>query len=155
MKIHRRSLVVIAGLVALLLVLGSGAASVSASANNKRTRQLHVTKDCLPNTGLAGSFCLITSSNVPEIKVGSKILYDQPAGIPAGMLDSNVVLDAGGGDRAVGRCTLDFATGLGLCTFSDGTGRLAGFHARVSALGGRQWAWDGTYRFRSEHERER
>jgi hypothetical protein len=58
---------------------------------------------------------------------------------------------------AVGRCTLDFATGLGLCTFTDGTGQLAGFHARVdvSALGGRQWAWDGTYRFRSEHERER
>jgi hypothetical protein len=73
------------------------------------------------------------------------------------MLDSNVVLDAGNGDRAVGRCTLDLVSGLGLCTFSDGTGRLAGFHARVdvSALGGKQWAWDGTYRFRSEHDRER
>ena len=40
--------------------------------------------------------------------------------IPAGMLDSNVVLDAGNGNRAVGRCTLDLVTGLGLCTFSDG-----------------------------------
>ena len=157
MKTHRRPIVVIAGLVALILALGSGAASVSASEKNKRNRQLHVTKDCLPYTGLAGSFCLITSSNLPEIKVGSKVLYDQAAGTPAGMLDSNVVLDAGNGDRAVGRCTLDLVTGLGLCTFSDGTGSLAGFHARVdvSALGGKQWAWDGTFRFRSEHDRER
>jgi hypothetical protein len=157
MTTDRRPLVVIAGLVALILALGSGAASVSASEKNKRNRQLHVTKDCLPYMGAAGQFCVITSSNVPEIKVGSKVLYDQAAGIPAGMLDSNVVLDAGNGDRAVGRCTLDLVSGLGLCTFSDGTGRLAGFHARVdvSALGGKQWAWDGTYRFRSEHERER
>ena len=45
---------------------------------------------------------------------------------------SNVVFDAGSGDWAVGRCTLDFSTGLGLCTFSDGTGPLTGFHARVN-----------------------
>ena len=96
-------------------------------------------------TGAAGSFCTITSSSLPEIKVGSKIFYDQAGGVPKGMLDSNIVLDAGDGDRAVGRCTLDFATGLGLCTLSDGTGRLAGLHARVdvSHLGGRDWAWDG------------
>src|SRR5580765_3586847 len=157
MTTYRRPLVVIEGLVALILTLGSGAASVAASEKSKRHKQLHVTKDCMPYTGLAGSFCVITSSNLPEIKVGSKVLYDQAAGIPAGMLDSNVVLDTGGGDRAVGRCTLDLVTGLGLCTFSDGTGSLAGFHARVdvSALGGKQWAWDGTFRFRSEHDRER
>jgi hypothetical protein len=73
------------------------------------------------------------------------------------MLDSNIVLDAGDGNRAVGRCTLDFATRLGLCTFSDGTGSLAGFHARVdvSHLGGRDWAWDGTYSFRREADRDR
>ena len=157
MKAHRRPLVAIAGLVALILALASGAASVSASEKNGKSRPLHVTKDCMTSTGLAGAFCVITSSNLPAIKVGSKIFYDQAAGVPAGMLDSNVILDTGGGDRAVGRCTLDFATGLGLCTFSDGTGQLAGFHARVdvSALGGRQWAWDGTYRFRSEHDRDR
>ncbi len=55
MKTHRRPIVVIAGLVALILALGSGAASVSASEKNKRNRQLHVTKDCLPYTGAAGS----------------------------------------------------------------------------------------------------
>ena len=73
------------------------------------------------------------------------------------MLDSNIVLDAGDGNRAVGHCTLDLVTRLGLCTFSDGTGELAGFHARVdvSHLGGRDWAWDGTYSFRPEADRDR
>jgi hypothetical protein len=40
------------------------------------------------------------------ITPGSKVVYTQPSGIPAGVLDSNVVLDAGDGSR-VGRCTLD------------------------------------------------
>ena len=154
---HRRSLVVIAGVVALILALGSGATSISATERNRKHGELHATKNCKDNTGLAGSFCTITSSSLPQIKVESKVIYDQPAGIPAGMLDSNIVLDAGDGNRAVGRCTLDFATHLGLCTFSDGTGSLAGFRARVdvSFLGGRDWAWDGTYSFRREGDRDR
>jgi hypothetical protein len=96
----------------------------------------------------------VTVSNVNRIPVGSKVLYDQPAGIPAGLLDSNVVLDAGGGNRAVGRCTLDLAAGLGLCTFSDGTGKLAGFHARVEVTyaGGADWDWNGTYSFDSDRD---
>ena len=122
-----------------------------------RHRDLHVTKECSQYTGAAGSFCTITSSNVREIKVGSKVLYDQAAGIPAGLLDSNVVLDAGAGNRALGRCTLDFATGLGLCTFSDGTGKFAGFNARidVSYLGGTDWAWEGTYSLKPDHDKDR
>ena len=88
-------------------------------------------------------------TNLAEIPPGSNINYDQDAGIPAGLLDSNIVLDAGHGNRALGRCTLDFPTHLGLCTFSDGTGKLAGFTARVnvSFLGGTIWAWNGTYGF--------
>ena len=157
MTTHRRSLVVIAGFVALILALSTGATSISASERNRKHRQLHATKNCKDNTGAAGSFCTITSSSLPEIKVGSKVLYDQAAGIPAGMLDSNIVLDAGDGNRAVGRCTLDFATHLGLCTVSDGTGDLAGFHARVDVtyLGGRDWAWDGTYSFRRGGDKDR
>jgi hypothetical protein len=148
-------LMLVAGFAALSL--SAGVASVSASERNRRHRELHATKECSQYTGAAGSFCTITSSNLPEIKVGSRVIYDQAAGIPAGVLDSNVVLDAGDGDRALGRCTLDFATGLGLCTFSDGTGRFTGFHARVdvSHLGGRDWAWDGTYSFRPERDRDR
>jgi hypothetical protein len=157
MTTHRRPLVVIAGLVALILALSTGAAPVSASERNRKHRQLHATKNCAEYTGLAGSFCTITSSSLPQIKVGSKVIYDQAAGVPAGMLDSNIVLDAGEGNRAVGRCTLDLVTRFGLCTFSDGTGELAGFHARVdvSHLGGRDWAWDGTYSFRREGDRDR
>jgi hypothetical protein len=95
------------------------------------------------------------TSNLAAIVVGSKVYYDQGAGTPQGLLDSNVVLDAGNGNRAVGRCTLDFTTGLGLCTFSDGTGQFTGFHARVdvSYLGGVNYAWDGTYSFSPEPDR--
>lgn len=78
-----------------------------------------------------------------EIKVGSRVYYDQTAGIPAGLLDSIVVLDAGNGNRAVGRCNLDLTTARGLCTFSDGTGRFAGVKARVEVsppAGGRRLA---------------
>jgi hypothetical protein len=72
------------------------------------------------------------------------------------MLDSNVVLDAGNGNRAVGRCTLDGTTGLGLCTFSDGLGRFAGFQARVDVTytGGADWELNGTYSFERVHDRD-
>jgi hypothetical protein len=157
MNIHYRGLVafvVIPGFVAVTLALSTGTVSVSAS---ERSRQLRVTKECSHYTGAAGSFCSITSSNVPEIKVGSKVFYDQAGGIPTGMLDSNVILDAGNGDKAIGRCTLDFAAASGLCTFTDGLGRLAGFHARVdvSSLGGADWAWRGTYGFSQDEDKDR
>jgi hypothetical protein len=67
------------------------------------------------------------------------------------MLDSNIVVDTGdGSSRAIGRCIVDLSIGKGLCTFSDGTGLLAGFTARVelSYLGGTLYAWDGTYSFK-------
>ena len=141
------ALMPVAALVALTLALSTGVASVSASGGN---RELHMTKECSEYTGEAGSFCTIASSNLARIKVlGSRIYYDQAAGIPTGLLDSNVVLDAGNGNRAVGRCTLDLTTGLGLCTFWDGTGRLTGFHARadVSCPNPVNCTVDGIYGF--------
>jgi hypothetical protein len=139
---------VIAGLAALTLSLGPGAASVAASG---RSGKLHITKECSSYTGGAGSFCTITSSNLAAIPAGSKVLYDQAAGLPAGLRASNVVLDAGNGNRAVGRCTLDGVTSLGLCTFSDGTGELTGFAARVNVSPFPNdlvnYHWRGTYRF--------
>jgi len=141
----------LAGFLALALSMSTGA--TSASAQSARSGDLHVLKNCTTFTGAAGEYCTITSSNVPEIKVGSKVFYDQAAGTPAGLLDSNVVLDAGGGNRAVGRCTVDLGTGLGLCTFSDGTGQLTGFQARVDVTpptDGVNWHWKGTYNFRPE-----
>jgi hypothetical protein len=150
-RIHRWALG-----AALTLSLGTGAASVLA-------KDLHVTKECSAYTGAAGTYCTITSSSLAAIKTGSKVFYDQAAGIPScsnpinisppcpasGMLDSNVVLYVGTGDWAVGRCTLDDGTGSGLCTFSDGIGKLTGFQANVavSYLGGVNYAWDGVYSF--------
>src|SRR5215831_3806568 len=101
------SLVLFVSLAALTPSLGT---MPLVSAAPERNGILHVTKECTQYTGMAGSFCTITSSNLPAIRVGSKVFYDQAAGTPAGLLDSNVVLDAGNSNRAVGRCTLDFST---------------------------------------------
>jgi len=137
--------------VALTLALSTGGTSVSAA--SEHSKALHVTKEGSQYFGAAGQFRTITSSNLPRIKVGSRVYYDQAAGTPAGLLDSNVVLDAGSGNRAAGRCTLDLSTGLGLCTFSDGTGKFAGFNARVEvsppADENDDWHWEGTYSFNS------
>ena len=144
----RKSLVTSIARFALVLVAGFvGVGSVSA--DDARNGQLHIQKDCIGFAGEAGGHCTITRSSFPKIPAGSRIFYDQAVGVPAGMLDSNIVLDAGGGNRAVGRCTLDLSTGLGLCTLSDGTGQLAGFTARVdvSYVGGTLWALNGTYSF--------
>ena len=137
------------GFLVLTLSFSTGAAS----ADSARNGQLHVTKECSQDKGAAGDFCTITSSNLDEIKVHSKVYYDQALGIPKGLLDSNVVLDAGNGNRAVGRCTLDLSTGLGLCTFSDGTGQFTGFKARVDVDCRAGCRWDGTYSFTSQPER--
>jgi len=135
---------------------GVTGAPVTASARDNERHAGHITKECSQYTGSAGSFCTITSSSLPFIRYGAIVFYDQAAGIPAGLLDSNVVLDAGHGNRALGRCTLDLQNGLGLCTFSDGTGDLAGFHARFDVTpptDGLNWHWEGTYWFASAFER--
>ena len=146
------ALVLFAG-AALTFSLTSGASPLWAS--SERRGRIQATKECSQFTGAAGSFCTITASNLGPLKVNSKVYYTQAAGIPAGMLDSNVVLDAGAGDRAFGRCSVDNATGEGLCTFSDGTGQFAGFEARIAVTytGGPNFTWNGTYRFNPEHGR--
>jgi hypothetical protein len=145
----------LAGLVALSV---SSATAATPAASNPRNGELHIQKDCTVYTGLPGSYCTIVSSNLAQIPKGSNIYYDQADGIPTGMLDSNIVLDAGNGNRAVGRCTLDDSTGTGLCTFSDGTGLLAGFTARVDVsylstsatqTNPNLFGWEGTFSFNS------
>ena len=135
--------------VALTHALGTGAASVSAS--SQREKPLHVTKECSGQSVGAWEFCTIKSSSLGRIKVDSRVYYVDPPNLALGLQDSAVVLDAGDGNRALGRCTVDFATGLGLCTFADGTGRFAGFHARVQVTPPANdqdfWHWDGTYSF--------
>ena len=99
--------------------------------------------------GLVGAFCTIRSSNVKALKAGSKIFYFQPASKTA--LDSDIVIYVRRGTVATGHCFLHLASGIGLCTISDGTGALAGFHVRVRVTADTSiqnlWHWDGTYSF--------
>ncbi len=143
------AIAIVAGFAALTPALSIGEASVSAS--SEPARKLHLTKWCYEYNGNAGDWCTVHFSSLRRIPVLATIFYSQAAGVPAGLLDSNVVLDAGGGNRAVGRCTLDLETNLGLCTFSDGTGTLARFQARLNVKCepplGIVCELDGTYSF--------
>ncbi len=160
-------LLVLAGLTALVFPPMPRAVHA-----DERNGELRVTKNCSAYTNDAGSFCTITSSNLPEIVVGSKVLYTQglvgcdtggtsypcpaPAPTPEGgyiAVDSNAVLYVGTCNWAVGRCTLDSTGNFGLCTFTDGTGPLAGFQARVdvSSTDGVNYEWKGTYSFNRDH----
>jgi len=136
-------------IVVLAAALVAAALAPSVSASPPRSGDLHATKECSGYTGAAGSFCMITSSNLAAIEVGSKITYLQPAALltPAG---SDVVLDlpGPGNNAAFGNCSL----AVGHCTFWGGTGKFTWFHASVavSYLGGLDWAWGGTYSFTPE-----
>lgn len=121
----------------------------SAAATVPRSGALHVTKECSTYTGHAGDICTITSSNLGEIEVGSTIKYASDA--VGAALDTDVRLDppGPGNNAAFGHCTLSLATGVGVCSFSGGTGKFTWFQASiaVSYLGGPNFAWDGTYSF--------
>jgi len=145
-----------AGVVfAAVAVFSLAALALSASAASSQdrtsgaTKALHVTKDCSGDKGGAGGFCTIRSSNVKALKVGSKIFYLQACCKAA--LNSDTAIYAGGRNIAAGHCLLHYNTGRGLCTFSDGTGTLAGFHARARVTADKSipnlWHWDGTYGF--------
>jgi hypothetical protein len=157
-------LLVLAALAAMTPPLVPGAAKVDKG--DERRGYLHATKECpAPDyTGAAGGFCTIASSDLAKIPFSTTVFYDQAAGpplgsgVPTGFLDSNVLLWVGTLDWAVGRCTVDFSAyptpyttpvPVGLCTFTDGTGPLTGFQARlvVSYTGGTSYTWDGPYSF--------
>jgi len=114
-----------------------------------RSGTLTIYKECSEYTGLSGSFCTIKSSNLKEIKAGSKVIYLQPKS-----LASDVILDppGPGNDKAYGRCSLNKA-GNGTCVFTRGTGAFEGFHAnlRVTHLGDSAaspfYSWEGPYGF--------
>ena len=119
------------------------------AAASPRSGALHVTKDCSTYTGHAGDTCTITSSSVPQIEAGSRVVYASDA--VGASLDTDVRLDVPGpgNNAAFGHCTLSLATGIGECNFSGGTGKFTWFHASiaVSPLGGPNFAWDGSYGF--------
>jgi hypothetical protein len=128
---------------------GSGTFDTSGS---PRSGALHVTKECTAYTGQAGDFCTIASSNLKEIEVGSKVFYARAADFSTGLLESDVVLNlpGPGNNTASGHCHLNLVTGIGLCTFSGGTGKFTQFAASVNVSppsDGVNWHWDGTYSF--------
>ena len=110
---------------------------------------LNVTKECSAYTGQADDFCTITSSNLAQIPVGSRVVYASAA--IGTSLDTDVVLTPPGqtSNTASGHCTLNLETGVGQCTFVGGTGAFTSFEAdvAVSHLDGPNYAWDGTYSF--------
>ncbi len=137
--------------VVLLAALGFSVTAASSQNQAPRgTKAFHATKDCSGFTGLVGAYCTIRSSNVKALKVGSKIFYFQVASKTA--LDSDIVIYVGRGSVATGHCVMRYATGVGLCTISDGTGKLAGFQARLRTTADssipKLWNWDGTYSFK-------
>ena len=140
-------LAVCVALLAALAVFVSGASSQNQAP--RQTKAFHATKDCSGFTGLPGASCTFRSSNVAALKVGSKIFYFSAATKTA--MDSDMVIYVGPGTVATGHCLLRYATGIGLCTVSDGTGTLAGFQARVRVTADSSipelWHWDGTYSF--------
>ena len=135
----------------LLATVVAGAFAVASSAgttgSSPRSGALHVTKECSEYHGLAGQFCTITSSNIPQIKRGMRVVYLQPLGQNG--LDSDIVLSRGHGSAAFGHVVLNATTRR--VTFSGGTGAFASFRAdvEVSADAHGVWYWDGTYSFTS------
>jgi hypothetical protein len=117
---------------------------------------LHATKECSEYFGNPGEFCTITSSNLKQIEVGSRVFYAKA--LAGGKLDSDLVLvpPGRGNSKAFGHVTLDLTTSppQGLVTFSGGTGKFKHFHATivVSPLDPLNpdfvnWKWDGPYSF--------
>jgi hypothetical protein len=136
------ALALVAGFVGLTLSLSPGVASASSQHGN-----LHALKDCTDYTGAAGDHCTISKSNLKAIPAGSRVVYAS-AMAADGSLDSDITLVALPGNTAVGHCTLNSTTLL--CTFSGGTGELAGFTARLDVSpprDGVNWHWDGPYSF--------
>jgi hypothetical protein len=134
----------------LLLAIAAAAAAAGVVAGvgvadaTPRSGALHVTKECSEYFGHAGEFCTITSSNIPQIKPGMRVVYLQPLS-PNG-LDSDIVLSKGHGSAAYGHVVLNATTSR--VTFSGGTGAFRGFQAEVdvSEAAG-VWHWDGTFSF--------
>jgi len=142
-----------------VLILSLTIAGALAVASQARTADsspqrgaLHVTKECSQYNGQADSYCTILDSNLPEIGAGSRVVYLEPAG--AAGLDTDVRLDAGSG-TAFGHVILSSKTLTGSVVFTDGTGSLQGFTARVSVRLDRPtglWHWDGAYSFGGDED---
>jgi hypothetical protein len=142
-SLHR--LVAVAGtIVALTAALTISVPSALASTRHTLT----IVKNCSGTmTGEAGEYCTVTSSNVPGIPKGTRVVYSGPVIGSSVFLSSTVTIKASTTDTATGYCMVDLHTGVGMCTFWKGTGKLAGFHAVIhgSSASPTAYHWDGFY----------
>jgi hypothetical protein len=119
--------------VVLSLVLTT--ASASAAEVRTFTGQKNCSTAVTISPPTPGGYCLITQSTL-KILMGAKVYYTN-ATVVAGILRSPVTLVASDkrGSTATGQCTYYrpafYPPGHGLCTYSSGTGKLAGFRANV------------------------
>ncbi|MDP9203494.1 MAG: hypothetical protein M3P26_16425 [Gemmatimonadota bacterium] len=129
--------------------LSASADASSSMESIARSGDFHATKECSTFHRRAGEFCTITSSNLKEIPVGTRVYYLSDAG--ATSLDTDVILDppGPGNNTASGHVFLSFTTFTGQVTLDGGTGKFSGIHASVvvTHLTGVNWAWDGTYSY--------
>lgn len=120
-----------------LLVLTGAFAAITALApavSASSPAGLSFTKMCNPD------FCTVAnSSNTSLVPNGSTLTYSGPRFDPH--LSSGFVLATTGG-TATGHCSLNWATGTGLCIIDGGTGSLTGLHAVL-----REWVDFGTGEF--------
>jgi uncharacterized membrane protein len=121
-----------------------------------RAGTFHAEKNCDQYSGLADGFCTITVSTLKQIPVGTKVVYASPATATAVSSDLILVSPNPGNNVAFGHVELNRVTRTGNLSFSGGTGKFQHFTASVviTYLSGRNWAWDATYSFSDEGDRD-
>jgi hypothetical protein len=126
-------------LVAVALAL---ALAIPASASTRVPFSL--TKTC-DNLGT----CTVQLSDTAVLPPGTTETYFGPQfGDP--VLSSRVLITSlyAGGGTAIGHCTWPLRSATGTCTFAQGTGSLAGFHANLTVTANADFSlffWTGMY----------
>lgn len=114
-----------------------------------RAGTLHALKNCSQYTGLAGGFCTLSGSTLPQIPDGTRVVYASAPTATMVSSDITLVMPTPGNNVAFGHVELNRVTRTGIATFDGGTGKFEHFSATVtiSWLSPGNWAWDGTYSF--------
>ena len=139
-----------------LSVIAAGRDAKDDGEDSPRAGTFHAVKNCAQYSGLAGGFCTLTVSTLKQIPVGTKVVYTDAATATAVITDVTLVPPSPGNNVAFGHVDLNRVTRTGNASFSGGTGKFQHFTASVviTYLSGRDWAWDGTYSFSNEGDRD-
>lgn len=137
-----RLLMAIPSAVALVAVVAGSSVSAAETKTFVGEKICRVPAVTIPPPN-PGGYCLITQANI-KILVGAKDFYTDAhitptlvGGVLVNVLTSPVLIMATDrrGSTASGHCTYYYPTattlGHGLCIYSSGTGKLAGFRARL------------------------